>query len=118
LDVVLLLCLLAILSTNLNWVVSGKSLTNEAEQVGRELGLRIRKSRPVDPAGFLARVFEVATDVVAATPRPDDDAESLPTSASFTLRGSEFGVRGSEFLPSAFCILLERLERRKLVELT
>jgi hypothetical protein len=57
--------------------MSAKSLTNEAERVGRELGLRIRESRPADVAGFLARVFEVATDVVAGKPKADDDKEVI-----------------------------------------
>lgn len=49
----------------------------EAERVGRELGLRILKNRPADVPGFLARVFEVATDVAVGKPKPNDNAEII-----------------------------------------
>ena len=49
----------------------------EAERVGRELGLRIRKNRPADVPRFLARVFQVATDVAVGKPMPGDNAEVI-----------------------------------------
>jgi len=57
--------------------VTTKVLTDDAERLGRELGLRIRESRPADVPGFLSRVFEVATDVVVGKAKPADDPEAI-----------------------------------------
>ena len=49
----------------------------EAERVGRELGLRIRKNQPADVPRFLTRVFQVATDVAVGKRKPGDNAEVI-----------------------------------------
>jgi hypothetical protein len=96
------------------------TIVEEAEDVGRELGMRIRKHRPADVPGFLARVFEVATEVAVGKPKPDDDAEFIRQRllargvlARRRLEGAEGGSIATEQVAANLGITRQAVDARR-----